>query len=102
MDKKEVIEILRETVTEEGRDPEDSDYEKIEAAGFKVEEVDREGGEDQGSEYYVVLGLTKDGETTYVKCDAAYYASYEGTEWSGGKVYEVTKKKVTVEQWAKV
>lgn len=106
---KEAIEVIRKLVVEEGQDPDpdygnfddNDDFQKLQAAGFKIEEEEREGGEDQGSEYHVVLKLTNGNQSTFVKCDAAYYMSYDGTTWEGGDVYEVEKKEVKVEQWVK-
>jgi len=109
MDKKEAIELIREEVVEKGTSPEYYDYEdptsgdlhKLHKAGFKIEKVEQEGDENERSAYHVVLKLDDGKEPFYVKCDAVYYASYFGTEWEGGEVYEVQKKKVEVEQWVK-
>lgn len=111
MKKSEVIELIREQVTENGNDPEEmfdaeedsgADFRKLEAAGFKVEEIEREGGEDEGSRYHVVLKVTKqDEDPIFVKCDA-YYQSYEGTDWSSGDTYEVKQVEKVIKDWKKV
>jgi hypothetical protein len=100
MDKKDVLKIIKDEVVFQGKDPEyDADFEKLKAAGFKIETVEQKGGESQGSEYYVVLKLDNGQEQMLVKCDG-YYASYEGISWDTAEVYEVEPKMVEVRQWA--
>lgn len=60
---------------------------------INVNEVDRYGGEDQGSEYWSVYSFSKGGEKFFVKF-YGWYASHNGSEYQGYKF--VTPKEETV------
>lgn len=104
MTKQEIIEFLKEEVLEIGKDPDyDVEYDKIEAAGFKVTTVEQVGGEGEGEHYHEVMKFEKEGEDPfYVMCEAAYYMSYDGVTWDGGQVYEAKQVEVVKKEFQKV
>lgn len=103
VNKKEVIEFMKEQVVEKGQDPDyDIEYDKLEAAGFKIEEEETVGGEGMGENYYIVMKFSKKNEDSFfVKCDG-YYASYDGVTWDGGRVYEAKQVEVKKKVWKKI
>lgn len=56
------------------------DVESCEFEGFTIEQVDKYGGEDQGSDYWFVVSITDGTDTQYFKY-SGHYNSWEGTEW---------------------
>lgn len=74
-----------------------SSKELTEFLGFiglgEIEEVEQYGGEDMGSEYYVVQYF-KDHDV-YIRTDG-YYSSYNGTDWEDGYGCEVRPKEKTI------
>ncbi len=60
-----------------------------------MEVVDRYGGEDQGSDYYTVYKFTKGDEVIYVNF-YGWYASYDGSTYSGYAFVEPVEKLVIV------
>lgn len=64
------------------------------------QEVDHYGGEDQGSEYWTVYKITREGYAdTYIKFDG-YYDSWNGTEWHEHfNIVTPRKRMVEVTDW---
>jgi hypothetical protein len=64
-------------------------------AGIAFEEVDRYGGEDQGSDYWSVYSFTDGMEVVFIQFQG-WYASYEGSTYQ--EFYEVqpVEKTITV------
>ena len=70
--------------------------------GYKLNVVEQRGGEDQGSDYWVVFSAEKDGEKKYFKLQG-WYASYEGHTYEDyTDFYEVEEVEVMVKQWKEV
>lgn len=67
----------------------------LEDAGIAFEEVDRYGGEDQGSDYWSVYSFTDGMEVVFIQFQG-WYASYEGSTYH--EFYEVqpVEKIITV------
>lgn len=62
-------------------------------AGISFEEVDRYGGEDQGSDYWSVYSFTDGMEVVFIQFQG-WYASYEGSTYE--EFYEVTPVEKTI------
>jgi hypothetical protein len=78
----------------------DSDYSKafrqvLKDENITFEEVDRYGGEDEGSEYWSVYSFTDGMQVVFIKFDG-WYASYDGSTYE--EFYEVqpVEKTITV------
>jgi len=64
-------------------------------AGITFEEVDRYGGEDQGSDYWSVYSFTNGMEAAFIKFDG-WYASYEGSTYDSFYEVQAVEKTITV------
>lgn len=93
-------EYYKKEVEERSTDPEDIPWEKV-LPEIQIEVKEQKGGEDQGSEYYVILQVTKDGKTMLVMV-SGYYSSYDGTDWSYADVSEVEAYQKTVTDYREV
>jgi hypothetical protein len=62
-------------------------------AGIAFEEVDRYGGEDQGSDYWSVYSFTDGMQVVFIKFQG-WYASYEGSTYE--EFFEVTPVEKTI------
>lgn len=83
----EIVAKMRELgINEEKFGDEDFDYQELENAVGEWEEVDSYGGEDQGSDYFIVVRFIE--HNVYMRLDG-YYRSYEGTNWSHSSFQEV-------------
>lgn len=61
-----------------------------------VDVVLQEGGEGQGDQYFIVWKLTdENGDEYYFRADG-YYSSYEGVEWDGAELRQVTPREKTI------
>ena len=98
MTKAEIIAEIKKQVKKGNQDPE---YD-LEIDGVTIETVTRKGGEDQGSEYYVVLKVTPNNEASFLVLCSGYYSSYEGVEWLYGDVYECEAYEKTITAYRKV
>lgn len=72
---------------------------------FEIALEDRFGGEDQGTQYWMVLSITNTDtdKVTYVRFNG-WYESYSGHEWhdSGNDLEIVEPKEVKVTEWETV
>jgi hypothetical protein len=69
---------------------------------FTLKHEDGYGGEDMGSEYWVVFSATKDGQTRYFKLEG-WYASYEGSTFDDYFAFnEVEKAQKMIDYWKDV
>lgn len=66
--------------------------------GAAVRLVDNFGGEGQGSDFWVVFSVEKDGVVRYVKNDG-WYSSYEGGNFDRADGVEVFPYKETSTKW---
>jgi hypothetical protein len=66
--------------------------------GYVIAVEDSYGGEGQGEEFWSVFSVTHEGETTFFRFDG-WYASFAGSEMSGGPLDFVKVKKVPVETY---
>jgi len=61
-----------------------------------VSAVVQDGGEGQGDRYFIVWKLTdENGDEYYFRADG-YYSSYEGVEWDGAELRQVTPREKTI------
>lgn len=64
-------------------------------AGITFEEVDRYGGEDQGSDYWSVYSFTDGMEVVFIQFQG-WYASYEGSTYQEFFEVQPVEKTITV------
>jgi hypothetical protein len=62
--------------------------------------VEQYGGEDCGSNYWIVFSIEKDGEKKVYRCDGSYY-SYDGVEMDANDSYEVEPQEKTIIEWVR-
>ena len=67
--------------------------------GAVVKAIDSYGGEGQGSDFWVVLSVEKDGVVRYVRNDG-WYASYEGKHFDSPNGTEVFPFKKVSNSWS--
>lgn len=77
----------------------DDDGETLVIDGAAVVRLDSYGGEGQGSDFWVVLSVEKDGVVRYVKNDG-WYTSYEGGSFDSAEGVEVFPYKQITTSWA--
>lgn len=70
---------------------------ELDVEGFgHLQVIDTTGGEGQGDHAHIVFKLTEDDFTVrYYKVDG-YYSSYDGVDWDGSDLYEVTPRERTI------
>lgn len=95
MTKKELTNKILDILNKEG-----DFYNKEMIAGFSFTEVDRVGGEDEGTHYHIVWKVVDVKGDSFFLMALGYYSSWDATSWSD--VYEVVPYQKMVTDWAKV
>jgi hypothetical protein len=68
-------------------------YNRIELLSGTLKEIASFGGEDQGSDFWMVIGF--EGEDQFFRF-SGHYSSWDGTDWYGSKLEEVVPELVTM------
>lgn len=99
MNKKEIIEKLKQIKSEEGAYGMSELENWTDESGFIISTVDELGGsEGDGENHYVVLEIKQGEEKAFYLCPG-YYASHDGRYLEPENAYEVVSKEKMITVW---
>jgi hypothetical protein len=91
MTKEQILEEIRDQLIKGG------DWE-VKLNNKELEQMEQVGGEDQGTEYYVVWKIPGETRDMFVRA-SAHYTSYDGTDWSEAQIEFVEPYQKSITAW---
>lgn len=105
--KKQLIKFLEEETEDGEYDYEESNLYRLEEEetltldGYKIKQVDQEGGEGEGDNYFVVFSVKKEDEEEFWMIPG-WYASHDGHTLNTEDMYKVKQVEKVIKVWKSI